>query len=174
MAGDRQSVSEKVIAKILARASLFQEGGLPFKSVGKKASEKYLIDLLKLVVKLKDHICAMPLEARKTLPPPFPGDPETFSYDLLDSLAWPAYEALKTIMDDPQPGRKGNRKNRKAQFATELIAGTYEEIAGKPPTLEEERGLLEHLFPELGIDANPEHCVRVRRKKIKKEKMQKK
>jgi hypothetical protein len=95
-----------------------------------------------------------------------------FGIELEDKLAWPAAEALNII--EGKPGRKGNRENRKAQFATWLIAETYEEVVGIPPTVEEEQGLLEVLFPELGIDANPEHCVRVRRREMKKETMQKK
>jgi hypothetical protein len=51
---------------------------------------------------------------------------------------------------------------------TWLIAKTYEEVAGIPPTLEEEQGLLDELLPELGINANAEHCVRMRRREMKK------
>jgi hypothetical protein len=167
----RDDVLETVKAKIMAMAPLFQGGGLPFKSIGKKGTEKYLTRLIKLVWELKSHIIAMPLEARKTLPPPFPGNPETFSYDLLDMLAWPAVEALKIIRKET--GRKGPRDNRTAHYAAYLVAETYEETAGRPPTVEEEQELLEYLFPELGIDANPEHYVRVRRREMKKEVMQK-
>jgi hypothetical protein len=169
MASDQ--IAEKVKAQILARRESFKDQRIPFKSVGKAAAKKYLRKLIKLTADLRDHLHDMPLEARET-GVLFPGDLETFGIELVDKLAWPAIEAIKII--EKTPGRKGNRENRSAQYAAWLIAKTYEEVAGIPPTVEEEKGLLEDLLPKLGINANPEHCARVRRREMKKETMQKK
>ena len=148
-----EEIQEQVKAKILARRAMFEDQRIPFKSVGKIAAEKYLTTLIELTFNLRNHLRHMPLEVRET-GALFPGDLEGFGFELEDKLCWPAVAALKII--EGKPGRKGNRVNRKAEFAAWLIAETYEEVAGTPPTLNEEQFMLEVLFPELGINAKSE------------------
>ena len=160
--------NRRVMAKVLAKRRLFKPDAIPFKSMGKAAAQKWLREIIDLAVKLQRHLNAMPLEVRKTgILFPEPGGPE-----IAQRLISPALVASKIIAGTT--GRKGPRESRSANFAAWLTAEAFKEVTGKYPTVQEEQGLLELLLPKLGIDASPEHCVRVRRSESKKEIMHKK
>jgi hypothetical protein len=158
------AVWDAVKAEILAEAAQLR-GRLLFKSVGKKAAQKYLLDLCQLVLKLNKHLDKIPAEAWEAIHSPFPTDPHAFRHDLVNKLVRPASEAIKAIRDDPRPGIKGRREEFLPRFVAKRAAEAYKAHTGKMPTRDELQCFLEELFRELEISASPEHYARERMQK---------